>query len=556
MNSPIALSVALLASTAIYVGFLALGRMNIVSGSIWLALHVLYIAALQITALIGRRLPDEEIDLSWCRYAYLFFAGLNALTWGFSPLFLLQSINWDETLVLALASAVVASAAVVVFGYYLQLTFTHFLLLSIPWVFMFLMLNDYRGYVLAAMTLFYIVGLSILAVLSHKVFLKAVLTSIENEGLARELAQQRDAAQRANAGKTHFLAAASHDLRQPVQSLMMLVGALEARALDRDLRMLADQIARSVEAIGGLLNSLLDISRIDAGVVKVNLQSFDMGGFLERIAQDYVDEAAAKGLAIRVVPSSARIRTDPVLLESILRNLISNAVRYTERGGVLIGCRRRSAHLAIAVLDTGVGIAEAFQDRVFEEFFQVGNVERNRAKGLGLGLAIVRRLGDLIGARIVLRSEPGRGTTVVVNAPRETTFPARRARARSRDRDVSKSIMVIDDDVAICDAMRMMLDGWGHQTSTATSGAEAFAVMSRLPSAPDLIICDYRLGEDENGVRLLNQIREQEQLTIPGIILTGDTAPNRLREAHESGYKVLHKPLTAHRLKEAITAES
>jgi signal transduction histidine kinase len=232
--------------------------------------------------------------------------------------------------------------------------------------------------------------------------------TLENEGLVRELRVQKEAADEANVAKSKFIATASHDLRQPVHALGLLVGALQGYPTNDEMRRLVWQIGGSVTAMDGLFNSLLDISRLDAGVVETQVQDFSIGALIERVCRDHLAEAKAKGLRLISIDCSAIVRTDPFLLERILRNLVSNAIRYTDRGRVLVGCRRGNS-LRVEVWDTGRGIPLKRQQEVFHEFVQLGNVERDRAKGLGLGLAIVDRLAKLLDCPVSLRSAPEKG---------------------------------------------------------------------------------------------------------------------------------------------------
>ena len=232
----------------------------------------------------------------------------------------------------------------------------------------------------------------------------------------RILRRQKELAEEANLSKSRFLAAASHDLRQPIHALGMFVGALARHPMTDEMRRLVEQIEGSVGAMDGLFNSLLDISKLDAGVVQSHVRSFAIGPLLQRISDEFAGEAQRKGLRLTLCPCSAFVASDPVLLERILRNIVSNAVRYTDQGRILVGCRR-GPRLSVQVWDTGRGIAQADRERVFQEFYQVDNFERDRAKGLGLGLAIVRRLTLLLDHPLELRSQIGRGSVFKLSLP-------------------------------------------------------------------------------------------------------------------------------------------
>ena len=241
-------------------------------------------------------------------------------------------------------------------------------------------------------------------------------------------------------------------------------------------------------------------------------------------------------------------------MERIVRNLVSNAVRYTDHGRILVGCRRRGAAISLQVWDTGVGIAAAEQDRVFQEYYQLGNPERDRTKGLGLGLAIVRRLTDLIGCALTLRSTPGRGSCFEITVPL-AQGPAEAAEAAPPEPSGALAqglIVVVDDEQAIREAMSSLLTGWGHDVVAAGSGDEAIARLATCWARPDLLICDYRLRDRENGIAVIERLRAEYNADLPAMLITGDTAPDRLAEAQASGLLLLHKPVSNSRLRAAI----
>ena len=259
------------------------------------------------------------------------------------------------------------------------------------------------------------------------------------------------------------------------------------------------------------------------------------------------------GLRLVLRPCSAIVRTDPVLIERILRNLVSNAVRYTERGRVVVGCRRHNG-LRVEVWDTGRGIPFEKQQQVFEEFYQLGNSERDRVKGLGLGLAIVDRLAKLLDCPLTLRSELGKGSVFKIGLPLADKQRLRAATAaEALERPAPRGlILVIDDDAAIQRAMHSLLSSWGHEAIVAGSCAEMLERIATSPVRPDLIICDYRLRDGENGIAVIERLQSEYNEDIPAVLITGDTAPDRLKEAQESGLILLHKPVANGKLRAAV----
>ena len=402
--------------------------------------------------------------------------------------------------------------------------------------------------------LIFIAGMGGLGIRANRAFDQLVRLQIRAEEMADDLERQRDIAESANLAKSKFLAAASHDLRQPIHALGLFVGALRGLVLPRAAEPLVDQIEASINALEGLFSALLDISRLDAGVVAVERRPFAIRSALDRVCREYAHEAEAKGVRLAWQDCAAIVDSDPVLVERILRNLVSNAVRYTDRGRILVGCRRRGPAIALQVWDTGAGIALDEQGRVFQEYYQIGNPERDRSKGLGLGLAIVRRLAELLDCELKLRSEPGSGSCFELTLPlaRDAPIGGEPSPERGMGALARGPIVVVDDEQAIRQATASLLTGWGFDVVAAACGDEAIERLSASPSRPDLIICDYRLRGDENGLGAIERLRSEYNHSIPAMLITGDTAPDRLAEAQASGLLLLHKPVSNAKLRAAI----
>ncbi len=371
--------------------------------------------------------------------------------------------------------------------------------------------------------------------------------------LRHEAAVQRSAAERANLAKSKFLAAASHDLRQPLHAMMMFAGALEGRlADDRDRRTLA-RLQDSMGAMRELFDSLLDISRLDAGVVVPKVRDFSLTPLFERLGADFSLQAAQQQLAWHCEPTAAVVRSDPALLETLLRNLVGNALRHTRHGSVRLWCEPAAEELRISVKDTGPGIASGHHAEIFREFHQLENAERDPARGLGLGLAIVDRLARLLGHRIELTSAPGEGSCFSVVLPAGASVEAHASRpaegVQPADELEGMSVVVIDDDAAARDGLRALLERWGCAVSLASSEDEAAAQLRGAPRSPELIVVDLRLHEGRSGIQAIDRLRREAGWPIPALIVTGDTAPEHLRAAHASGHALLHKPVAPARLR-------
>ena len=366
-----------------------------------------------------------------------------------------------------------------------------------------------------------------------------------------EATAERARAESASLSKTRFLAAASHDLRQPMHALSLYLGALATQQLSERAATLLSNARECAHGMDDLFDGLLDISRLDAQTLSVELREFPLAPLLQRIAIEFAPEARTKGLALRVAPTKAWVRSDLALVERILRNMVSNAVRYTPRGKVLVGCRRVQGQLRLAVYDTGVGIAHEQQAAIFDEFYQVGNPERDRAKGLGLGLSIVQRLAALLHARVSLRSRPGLGSVFSVDLP--LTAPgAMTGSLRAPMAEVVLDgclVLLIEDEATVRQATTTVLLQWGCEVVAAASAAEAIDALAAAIKPPDLILCDWRLRDGETGGLAVECVRDEFNVPIPVLIVSGDAVPDTtiLRPC-----AVLHKPVTDSALRAAM----
>ena len=391
---------------------------------------------------------------------------------------------------------------------------------------------------------------------------RAVFTGIVRDISARkkaeaELRTAKEQAERATLSQSRFLAAASHDLRQPVQALGLFASALAAKLKGAPAMALLDDMKGSVDALTMLLDAMLDVSRLDAGIVSPHVTAFALDTLTERLAADFRPLAEQKDLDLRLIPCSAVVRSDPTLLYRVLQNLLANAVRFTSQGKILLGCRRHGKKLRISVLDTGIGIPAHLQAEIFKEFFQIGNPERDRTKGLGLGLAIVQRLSQLLHAPISLRSEPDRGSGFTIEVPlvgfnHTTNVVSLRPAAIEPLAPGNGLIFIIDDEPTVLKGLRLAIEDWGYTVLTARTELETMNILTKSRQAPDLVIADYRLRSICNGAQVVTEIRQLFGRSIPGILITGDTAPERIRDAHAYGLKLMHKPITAADLHIAI----
>ena len=376
--------------------------------------------------------------------------------------------------------------------------------------------------------------------------------------LRRRLAEveaARETAEQANAAKSRFFAAASHDLRQPLHSLGLYASALKPHLATPQARELAGRMEQSVESLESLFDELLDLSRLDAGIIELKPCPVALESVFRRLDHEFQNEAQARGLRLRFVPTRAVAWTDPILIERVLGNLVSNALRYTHHGGVIVGVRRRGRELALDVVDTGVGIAAADRARVFDEFYQVSNPARDRRRGLGLGLSIVRRLCDLLGHRIELASQPGRGTRFRVWLSVSSALPAAApAPVIEPSRGLEgRRVLLIDDEQEIRDATARVLEQWGADARAASGRAQAEALLAS-GWTPEIALVDLRLANGEDGVGVVEWLRATLRPDLPALLISGDTDATQLARVRASRLPLLTKPVGAAKLRLTLLA--
>ena len=388
----------------------------------------------------------------------------------------------------------------------------------------------------------------------------AIVLGLENIELMEKLRFETSVAQRAraeaeqaNTAKSKFLAAASHDLRQPIHAQGLFLDILSRSGLNPKQQQSLDCAIAASHASAEMLNTMLDFSRIEAGVVQPQVVSFRLQPLLNKIEREFAQQADAKGLVYRSRETLLAADSDPALIELILRNLVSNAIRYTHSGGLLVACRKQHGHVLLEVWDTGIGIESEHQREVFREFHQLGNPERDRRKGLGLGLSIVEGLARALGHPLLLDSKPGRGSLFRLTLPMATGVCIDNTLVRIPQQDKLRNVrvLVVDDDEAVRIGTLHLLQDWGCVGDAAESIEEAL-VLAGL-HAPDVIISDYRLRDQRTGLEAIAALRHVLGQGLPALLITGDTAPDRLREAIGSNIPLLHKPvLPAHLYHELV----
>lgn len=481
-------------------------------------------------------------------------AFVSGCLWGASPWVLFAEQGWFDLLMLGfLLMGAIGAGSVALQAPFLPSFYAYFLPALLPFVY-FLSRHGYPiGISLAVGVLLYTIALSVFAHRAHRASTSSIEVRLENLGLVQELVHQKEEADKSNMAKSRFLAAASHDLRQPMHALGLFVETLRERIHHPELRRIVDNIGASVEAMNDLFNALLDISRLDAGVIHPNPVDFSLLNLMERIRNEFEVPCAEKGLRLRVRAREAWVHSDPALVERILRNFVTNALRYTRKGAIFVHVRRVGGSWRLGVLDSGIGIAPEKQQDIFQEFVQLNNPERDRTRGLGLGLAIVDRLATLLKHPVTLRSKLGKGSLFAIDLPIVEGMDSVVSEPLSAEKPFTSFpgllVLVVDDEAAIVSGMMALLQGWGCEVIASGSGDEMMARLVECSRVPDLIISDYRLRGDETGVVVVRRLQEEFNTPIPAVLITGDTAPDRIQEARASGFHLMHKPLQPARLR-------
>jgi len=504
--------------------------------------------------LFNKSSPDDHATLKWGWY-FSANSVFIALLWSFMLYWIFDPDSTQNAyLVMFICACFIISSAPILssfFPAYLLFAVTFSLPLIIIWI-----TSDNSQYQLIG--ILELVELILMITFSYwinRTWRKSINLQFENLDLVESLQVQKNAADQANMAKSRFLAAASHDLRQPLHALTLFTAVLDEAVEQPKIRRVIGQINMSVKALENLFNALLDISQLDAGVLKPEKTNFDLQALFSKLANDYGPQARKKSVDLLCCSCPYTLYTDESLLEQILRNYISNAIRYTDAGAVEVSCDVDTTSIRINVTDTGVGIPEHEQQAIFDEFYQLDNPERDRSKGLGLGLAIVQRTAKLLGHTISVQSKPGEGSTFTITVARSTVDTASDALPPTDHMDnkqINKTrpmVLVIDDEASVRQGTQDLLELWGCKVLTATDKTEALAVLRQKNQMPDGIIADYRLREQQTGVEAIHAIHTEYNKDIPALIVTGDIATEHLLEVNKSGFQVLHKPVAPLKLR-------
>lgn len=523
---------------------------------IWLGIMLtISMARLAFVQAFAARNPADD-EIAWWDRIYLMAVFITGIAWGAAGFLLYPPDNTVYQVALAfviggISSSATASLASRQIAVVLAVS-PALLIASTRFLF-----DGTEGHIeMGVLLLLYLAVLMNIGRAMNRQIIDALSLRFENQNLVASLEKSvsdlevaRGVAEQSSRAKTRFLASASHDLRQPVHAMTLFVSALARRlAEDEQSQGLIAKINRSLDSVRGLLDSLLDISKLDAGIVHVREERIELRVLLDQIVNEFSGEAEEKGLYLRSAGPMAFVDSDPVLLGQIVRNLTANAIRYTDRGGVLVAARKSGSTARIEVWDTGVGIRSEDQEDVFQEFFQLRNASSDQQGGLGLGLSIVKRTCDLLGCRMQVMSEFGKGSRFVVSLPLAADQTRHVAHLDLGAPDMvggqhAFRVLLIEDDPLSSDALKGLLESWGYECALTDGLSGVTEAVGALGNQVDLIISDYRLANGETGDDAANEVRSQVGEKTPVLIVTGDTGPDRLLDLRDTGFDLLHKPV-------------
>ncbi|MBU1214138.1 MAG: hybrid sensor histidine kinase/response regulator [Gammaproteobacteria bacterium] len=492
---------------------------------------------------------------------------LGASVWGVAWLLMYLPGNLAYQIIIICVAMGFATGGVTINPVHRPSLFLYLIFLLVPLIARLAMDNDKQHWFLALMLVVFIVFMLNAAMRLMYTFELSLRQRFEKEGLLRELRQREadiaealEQAEAASRAKSKFLATASHDLRQPLQALRLFTEALQETTKEKEPVRLAGQIGKSVDALVDMFDDLLDVSRLDAGIVEPRWQHFALEPLMDRLYGDFAPIAQTKGLSFDMpnvgdkckgTDCGAVVCSDPFLLERMLRNLISNAIRYTDSGGVSVRRTCSDDKVMLEVVDSGIGIKPESLPHIFDEYYQVGNPHRDRRKGLGLGLTIVRRIDQLLSSGLQVSSEPGVSSTFSFSVTKgDATQLEQPFVIPHSEYDLSGRVVAfVEDDPDIRESTAELMRQWGCKVFTSESADEVMRELDVAGQRPDVLVCDYRLPQGMTAIHVIQRMRELWGAELPAVVLTGDTATETLHAIHASGAILLHKPIAPIRLR-------
>jgi signal transduction histidine kinase/CheY-like chemotaxis protein len=523
---------------------------------VWISIQTLFNLAATWTTIKMAKVPVSDNNVMRRLRRSTIIPALNGVIWAVGIILMWVPGHLEIQLLVIFFIVGISSGSLQTLKPYLPALFLFFIPCVGSIVFCAFWYHDKNSVIVGIATSVYMAWCIGYSFTAHRELINSIYKHYEAAELTLKLQAQKEIAEAATQAKSRFLAAASHDMRQPMYALNLYLGALSNFNLPPAAIPVLSKVEECAHTMDEMFSALLDISRLDASILKTNISSVSVTDLLRKIHLEFSQQAQAKGLSFRIARCSVQISSDEELLENILRNLVSNAIKYTHRGRILIGCRRVNQKVRIGVYDTGIGIRDDQIQHIFEEFYQVENRERDRSQGLGLGLSIVQRQAQMLDAPLIVRSKFKCGSVFEIELPLCDLSTDVRKSIDVQNKKLNELpgtlIVVVDDEELILSATRLLLEQWGCSVVTANSGPEILQLLADCSRIPDAIISDHRLRNNETGVQVINAIRTEFNAEIPAVLITGDTSPYEFKLIAESGLPVLHKPLQSQTLKEKL----
>jgi len=518
----------------------------------WLAALMIMLAIRGIY-FYGFRKSFEPEQLEHYRRILVIGSGSAGVLWGLAGVLFYVPDQLSYQLFILVALYSMAGGSVFTLSMYLPAFYAYVPITLLPLAGVFLLQGDTLHAILAGVTITFLLAITTFNNKISKNYQVSFKLRYENLNLIEQLTIQKQEADRANKAKSKFLAAASHDLRQPLYALQLFISVLDELTTEAEARRVLEQVTRSADALNRLLDSLLDISQLDAGTLNTETKDFSLLEVVQKLALEFEPRAVEKNLTIQWPVVDELLHSEPILVEQILRNYLSNAFKFTEEGMIRMICESQEDVVVISVSDTGCGIPQHAQDAIFDEFHQLGNPERDHSNGLGLGLSIVKRAAELLGLETKVQSAPNVGSTFSVTIPKAQASAAIVAQKRIPEQQITVSdsllVIVIDDDPAIREATERLLEIWHCQVLVAADRDEAMALLATAPRMPDAIIADYRLRDNDTGIRVIGAINDHFATTIPAVLITGEMDDSQFEGLAEKNIALLKKPVSPARLR-------
>ena len=482
--------------------------------------------------------------------AAVIFSGISGCIWGSAGVLFFDTSTPEAIIFLSIVLTGMTAGSVSSLSTYLP-TYAAY---SIPTMGPFAIRCIYEGLpeftAIGILAIFFVIVNIGFATKVQKSVIGFIRLKFENLELIDQLKIENDRAEKASSDKSKFIAATSHDLRQPLNALRLFVGALHHEKLSPKAHKIAEDIEHSSKALSDMLNAVLDISKLDASTIEPQILQFPVQSTLDRAVRDHAARAVKKGIDLRVVPSAAYIQSDPHLLNRIIANLVSNACRYTKSGSILIGCRPRGDDVVIEVWDTGIGMLDGDIKEIFNEYKRLPDGNKMEESGLGLGLAIVRSLAKTLDHEVCVKSVHGKGSVFSIRVPRGVEQPSKAVAPAEDIMSIDGvKLLIIDDDKFSRSGISEITKHWGCEVEAVSSADTALALINSNAFRPDIIISDYRLGDGKTGVQAIAAVRALLGESIPATLISGDTGNDLTDKAKKAGLPVLHKPVSPAKLR-------